>query len=387
MSGGLRLGGSTTFLVNLAGELVRRGFPVQVLSLEGENPLAADFERQHVPLLGLDDRRMIFEDRLEAALKALARFQPTVVVSTLGPSFEILRYLPHGLFRVGMGQSDDPIVYEGLAMYAAFMDKVAVVARTMREKMQALPAFSKMPVVYLPYGVPMATPGEISTRDPSAPLRVLYLGRLEQEQKRVRLFPEILRHLAASGIPFHWTIAGEGSERGYLEARLRSPSATQTVSFAGAVAYAAVPALLARHDVFLLASDYEGLPLSLLEAMGCGLVPVVSDLPSGIPEVVDKTTGCLVPIDHVAGYAQAIVELHQNRDLFAARSTAARARVEKNFSVGAMTDGWLAALPPLPALPGPWPDSWRFQAPLRAPLPLQFSPPVRWLRRMVKRLR
>ena len=47
-----------------------------------------------------------------------------------------------------------------------------------------------------------------------------------------------------------------------------------------------VLALCAQSDVFVLPTRFEGFPVSLLEAMSAGLEPVVSDLPSGIPEVV-----------------------------------------------------------------------------------------------------
>jgi glycosyltransferase involved in cell wall biosynthesis len=153
------------------------------------------------------------------------------------------------------------------------------------------------------------------------------------------------------------------------------------------VRYAEVPALLKQHDVFLLASDYEGLPLSLLEAMGQGLVPVVSDLKSGIPEVVDASNGCLVSVNNVAGYARAIIHLHEHRDELAAKSAAARARVQKEFSVAAMTDRWLAACPPAQTVTEPWPKRWRIQGPLTAGQSLHFSPPVRFLRRVAARLR
>ena len=78
VSGCAKLGGSTTFLINFAGELVRRGIPVEVMSFERENPLAADFQRQNIPVLCLDQRRMIFEDRLKIILQHLARFRPAV---------------------------------------------------------------------------------------------------------------------------------------------------------------------------------------------------------------------------------------------------------------------------------------------------------------------
>jgi glycosyltransferase involved in cell wall biosynthesis len=64
--------------------------------------------------------------------------------------------------------------------------------------------------------------------------------------------------------------------------------------------------------------------LTGLAAMGGGLVPVVSDLPSGIPEVVDNSNGFLVPINDAASYARGIVHLHEHRDELAAKSAAAR---------------------------------------------------------------
>src|SRR5579859_3307147 len=84
VSGGIKLGGSTTFLINFAGELVKRGVPVEIISFERENPLSGDFERLGVRVHSLDDRRVIFEDRLKMVLQELARFRPTVIVSTLG---------------------------------------------------------------------------------------------------------------------------------------------------------------------------------------------------------------------------------------------------------------------------------------------------------------
>jgi glycosyltransferase involved in cell wall biosynthesis len=210
---------------------------------------------------------------------------------------------------------------------------------------------------------------------------------LSQEQKRVRLFPEILRQICDSGMPFHWTIAGAGEELSYLETNLKTGSPDQTISFAGPVRYADVPMMLKQHDIFLLASDYEGLPLSLLEAMGYGLVPVVSDLESGIREVANKTVGLLVPMNDVSGYARAIIRLHEHREELAAKSAAARARVQQEFSVAAMTDRWLAALPSVKCAIEPWPTHWRIQAILNSGNPLRFSRPVRMLRRVAARMR
>jgi glycosyltransferase involved in cell wall biosynthesis len=387
ITGDLNLGGVTTFLCNLGGELVSRKVPAAVLNFRKDNPMATDFARAGVPVLCLDDRRVVFEDRLKTVLRELGRFKPSVVMATHdATSFEVLRYLPPGVFRVGVGQSDHPGVYEMMRHYAPHMDLLAVVSETMKTRAEAMPEFGRVPVRYLPYGVPMCPDAELPVRDFAAPLRLLYHGRLVRSQKRVHLFPQIFDQLKASGIPFHWTVAGDGPEKSALEEAMKS-SPAQTVSFPGKISYASVPEILRAHDICLLASDHEGFGLGVLEAMGYGLVPVVSDLPAGIPEMVDKTTGILVPVDDVVGYARAIVHLHEHRAELAAKSAAARARVKTKFSVEAMADRWLAAFPQKFPVAGDWPVDWKIKAPLPARHPVYFSPAMRALRRLAARLR
>lgn len=388
MTGGMDLGGTSTFMCNFAGELIRRNLAAAVFSLSRDQPLAADFQRRRIPVACEDERRHIFEDRLTSLLGRLAAFKPTVVVANLSASsFEALRYVPAGVFRVGTVQSADAGWYAMLRVYHAHLDMVAAVSETIQADVRDMAEFSAIPVHYLPYGVPMPEPEARPATDGRQPLRILYLGRLVQEQKRVQLFPAILQKLKESGIPFHWTLAGSGPERSSLEATMKTNAPEQRVTFTGPVAYADVPQLLAQNDIFLLASNYEGLPLSLLEAMGQGLVPVVSDLPSGIRTVVDESNGIRIAVDNTAGYAEAIVKLHHRRDELRTLSRNAAAHVRREYSVSAMTDRWLTVLPKALASGVNWPAQFAIQPILAARRRWLFHPPVRILRRALIRFR
>lgn len=387
VTGGLDLGGTTTFLCNFAGELIRRKIPAEVFSLAKENPMASDFVRLKIPVHCEDERRAIFEDRLMSLFQRLAAFRPTSVVANLSASsFEMLRYLPPGVCRIGTVQSDDPGWYATIRHYHAHVDFVAAVSETIKARLEGMSDFATVRVVYLPYGVPMPEKLAAGT-DSQRPLRILYLGRLQRTQKRVQLFPSLLEQLKQSGIPFHWTIAGEGPERPALEAAMKSDQPAKTVSFTGKVAYADVPELLARHDIYLLVSAYEGLPLSLLEAMGHGLVPVISDLESGVRTVVDETTGIRVSSENVAGYVEAILRLHQHRDELRELSRNARQKVQQEFSVAAMADRWLAAIPHQAGPPATWPRKIKIRPILAAPDPWRYSLLARFARRIAIKVR
>ena len=383
----LALGGSTTFLSNISGELTRRKIPVIIVSPEKENAFASDFEKAGTRVFLHDNRRLIYEDRLHAILGILAEFQPTTVVGCLGrATYEVLRYVPSGVRRVTMIQADAPIFYDAAAPFSGCMDDIVGVSKKITDRLETMAAFNAVTRHYLPYGVAMPetfTPRETGGR----PLRILYLGRIIDEQKRVCLFPKILAVLKKAGLPFQWTIAGDGNQRAKLERLMASDLPEQRVLFPGPLPNAQVPALLEKHDIFLLASDAEGLPLSLLEAMGHGLVPVISDLESGVREVVDAGNGMLVPVDDVEGYARAIIHLHEHRTELAAKSAAARARVRQKFSVEAMANRWLAAFPQNTPVVGAWPATWNIKPPLGVPHPFYYSAPLRVIRRLAAKLR
>jgi len=379
VSGCLKLGGSTTFLLNLGGELVRRGWCVEVFSLEKDNPLADDFVSQNLTVVCSDHHKLIFEDRISEVVRRLAAFHPNYVVATLAPSaFEVLRYLPPQVVALGMGQSDDPQVYRLLNLYNTFYQACVVVSRHMLAQLK-LPK----PTHYIPYGIPV--PAYTKRASDGGPLRILYLGRLERPQKRVQLFPQVLEALRSSGIASHWTIAGDGPEMEWLKARMDSRPGS-TVSFIGKVDYKNVPSLLREQDIYVLTSDFEGLPLSLLEAMASGLVPVVSDLPSGIPEVVTDNTGALVDPYNVQGYADAIIRLGRKRDELHKKSAAARRVVEKDFSVVKMADRWIELLDQFSPQSTSWPRNPVVLPPITNSGSLHFSKYLRPLRRLMRGL-
>jgi len=94
-----------------------------------------------------------------------------------------------------------------------------------------------------------------------------------------------------------------------------------------------VPRLLAASDLFVLSSDYEGVPLSVLEAMSAGK-PVVATAVGGVPELVeDGITGILVPPRNPEALARGILRLAKDADLRRRMGKAARERALERFDI------------------------------------------------------
>jgi glycosyltransferase involved in cell wall biosynthesis len=181
---------------------------------------------------------------------------------------------------------------------------------------------------------------------------VVYSGRLDRAKGALDL-PEIDRKLVRSGWEVRWTVFGAGPEAGALRQAFAD---CERVELAGALAPAEVAARLADHDVFVLPSRFEGLPLSLLEAMAAGLVPVCSDLRSGVRDVIDAgENGFLVPAGDSDGFAEAIAGLARDRILLERCSRAAAERVRVRFDASVRAHAFFDLLRDLcqsPHMPG-----------------------------------
>lgn len=95
---------------------------------------------------------------------------------------------------------------------------------------------------------------------------------------------------------YHLTIVGAGPDLLYCQEVVKSKGMEEQVSFVGAVPNVDVYKYLAASDVFLLLSENEGLPISIIEAMRAGLA-IISTNVSGIPELVSNNNGLLIEPD------------------------------------------------------------------------------------------
>ena len=178
-----------------------------------------------------------------------------------------------------------------------------------------------------------------------APLAGIIARLTEQKAHRV-LFEAMARHAALAGV--HLLVVGDGELRDDLRRRVESLGLQARVHFAGA--RRDLGNVLASIDVFVMPSLWEGLPLSLVLAMGAGL-PVVATAVAGIPEVVaNGERGLLVAPGDVDGLGAALARVFGDAAERTRLGDAARAFVRPRFgvdnyvsSVTALYDRLLAA--------------------------------------------
>lgn len=128
------------------------------------------------------------------------------------------------------------------------------------------------------------------------------------------------------------SMAGNGSQKQQLAVRAARHNVADRCEFLSVYTTPAQKsAFMQNLDVFVLPSQTEGTPNSIIEAMGHGL-PVIATHVGGVPDIVTQATGILVPPDDVAALSQAMSHLAANPDLRAKMGRAARARYKQLFA-------------------------------------------------------
>jgi glycosyltransferase involved in cell wall biosynthesis len=161
---------------------------------------------------------------------------------------------------------------------------------------------------------------------------VVFVGRLDE----IKGLPVLLDAIAAvrRELPdIRLTLVGDGPAAERLRQRAAALGLADVVQFAGHADQAGVRAHLADADVFVLPSFFEGIPVSLMEAMASGVPVVASNLP-GIAELVaDGVSGHLVPAGDTDGFAARLGELLADHELRTRMGAAGRSTVAADFSL------------------------------------------------------
>jgi glycosyltransferase involved in cell wall biosynthesis len=232
--------------------------------------------------------------------------------------------------------ADTDYYYDLAARHEDVIDAFVLYGRTMERRLKVRLPHRSNDIYFLPYGMPEPPRRRTAV---SGKLRILFAGRLEHAQKGVLDLPSIDRILTDRGVDAQWTVVGSGPD----ENRLRGAWTSSRVSFLGTKTHEEVIDIASKHDVFVLPTRWEGVPVALLEAMGVGLVPVVSHVESGVGEILtDGVTGLMPPVANPGAFADAIASLDADRAKLETISSAASAYVRRNHDIRERTDAYQA---------------------------------------------
>ena len=344
LSHAFTVGGAEEMALNLVRHLPSRFEPV-VCCINQAGAIGEELRRTGVPftVLGLTPglRRPLDVFRLEHHLRLV---HPTIVhtflltASLYGRLGAILAGVPIIVgteVNIYERKASHHVLAERLLMRGT--DAVVASAESVRDfytaQVHANPA--KVTVIY--NAVDWAQLETTTTREAmrrslelpdDAPVAVI-IARLTEQKGHRYLFDAMATTPALASL--HVVAVGDGDRRDALMAQVNDLGIAARVRFVGA--RRDLGDLLHAADLFAMPSLWEGLPLSMVLAMGAGL-PVVATRVAGIPEVVeDQATGLLVPPGDVPALGAALARVITEPAWAARIGQAARAMVRPRFGV------------------------------------------------------
>lgn len=345
-----QLNGVNVFAEHLTRGLIQRGIDAHIFATEHDTwlvqlpkelmPFPAD-----IPKMELDAPHLAtWEEHWYRTIKYVESLAPCI-------------YLPNSDFRhscvtpllsknvcvVGLIQGDDPIHYEHVHRLGKYWDAIVCVSEEIADKVARQDSEFRPRIHSIPNTVVVPQECPIRHRKAGDPLRIVYHGVFNTYQKRILHIADILEELDRRQVPFQFTIAGHGPQKEELLARCAKWIDRGNFDYRGIVAHHAVDELLREHDAYIMTSAFEGMPHAVLEAMSQGCVPVVTDIDSGIPELVHNgESGYRVPVGDTDAFADRFEELYRDGEKLHRLSIGThRAIKQSRFNVDAMVDAYL----------------------------------------------
>lgn len=215
-------------------------------------------------------------------------------------------------------------------------DKIICVSE--RAKKQALEeGIRPDKIIVIPNGIPLIDPNpntrkrkrsEIGLADSN--FAILNVGRLVPE-KAQHLLIEAASNVTEIKPETRFFIAGEGPFHEALQNQILERNLQTKVKLLGA--RTDIPELLQAADLFVLFSETEGMPISLMEAMAAGL-PVIASALEGMSELIeDNISGRLIPFGNVPKLAETILQLIDHPELRMNLGMNAKQTIRDSFTI------------------------------------------------------
>lgn len=140
--------------------------------------------------------------------------------------------------------------------------------------------------------------------------KIIHISCFEDKSKNISGLLESFKNMSDRGCRYEAVLIGEGMDYELMKQKAHEMSLDDKVRFTGLLQGEALVDELASGDFLVLSSNYENMPVVILEALSCGL-PIVSTNVGGIAEMVNESNGILVPPRNVEALADAMVTMSE----------------------------------------------------------------------------
>jgi glycosyltransferase involved in cell wall biosynthesis len=346
--------GVNSFAELLVNGLNARGFSAEIVFTRGR---FGHWESDHEGRTALPDAP---HSRLEPAANSAAAIWQELqrFVAEQGPCVVIPNYdyvasavtpiLNSNIGVIGVLHSDDVEHYEHGYRLGPYWNRIVAVSDHIERRMLELNPSFKDRLRVLRYGIASMPDFDVAAKFPAKDeaFQLVYTGRFENYQKGIRRYVTLADQLVERGVKARLVMCGSGSEFAAVKSAMASHIRAGRVELTGRVTGSQVREILKRSHAFVLLSDFEGLPVSMLEAMEAGCVPIVYDMKSGIPEVVRSgENGLIVPNGDIAAVVDAVAGLRADRKAWCRMAGAARQTIrDLKLTQDDMSDAYAALI-------------------------------------------
>jgi len=165
-------------------------------------------------------------------------------------------------------------------------------------------------------------------------IQIVFIGRLAQPKDPLLLLKSFNSLSSELKDKTQISIIGEGPKRKELEKFIKESKLEGKIRLFGGISREKVFEILKKSDIFVLISNWEGFPYTIIEAMSCGLAIIASEV-GGIKEAVDNC-GILVQRGDKEEIKNALEKLLKNPSLIREMGQNAQEKVKKEFSLDKM---------------------------------------------------
>lgn len=318
----LNAGGIQKFAVDLANNLDKDKFEVSILCLRCRS--GELFEKKAdeygITVFYLNKKDGVDLTVISRIYRAIKEYKPDIIhanqrtltyamLPIILLKIKNVIYTVHNLAEYDAGGIHKQIIKSAYKLYGITLVAISDICRKSVSDTYNIP-IENIPCIYNGVDVNFfASPTDINNKD----IDFLAVGRIST-QKNYTLMLNAFKRVCEKYRSANLTILGDGEKRTEIEEFCKTNNLLDNVHILGNVSN--VREYMWRAKVLLMSSDYEGLPITVLEGMAASL-PIISTKAGGVPDVVeDKINGRLIDIGDEESLVNAMLDSVRNNDLF-----------------------------------------------------------------------